>query len=320
MTALLDRNRRPPTALRATALACAAAMLCEVTAAGQTIAGRVRSGGDPIVGAAVRVLELYRAVRSGTRGQFAFSHVPSGWYTVSVEVVGYLSATRSVHVLGDTTTLVFDLRPSAFALDPVVVSATPVGRTASNEYQSTASRSRGQLLNSAGASFAEQISDLPGVATRFNGAAPARPILRGLGDNEVLVLENGLRTGDIATFDPAHATPIAAAAISQIDIVRGPATILYGPNTIGGLVNVRTDVVPTVADRPISGTAVVDVNSVNNQYAGYVNSVFSGPTRLSCLGGRSPLAGHPHSLRDLCRPSQRRAVLTRPDAADVRPQ
>jgi iron complex outermembrane receptor protein len=97
-----------------------------------------------------------------------------------------------------------------------------------------------------------------------------------LGDNEVLALENGLRTGDIATFDPAHATPIAAAAISRIDIVRGPATVLYGPNTIRGLVNVLTDVVPSVADHPVSGTAVVDLNSVSDQYSGYVNQVFSG--------------------------------------------
>lgn len=258
------------------ALGGAATMLFNVTAAAQTIAGTVRSAGAPIVGATVRVLELDRSMRSGARGQFTFSNVPNGSYTVSVEVVGYQSASQPVHVEGHAITVAFDLRPSAFALDPVVVSASPVARPASDEYQSTASRSQVELLNNTGASFAEKISDLPGVAARLNGSAPSRPILRGLGDNEVLVLENGLRTGDLATFDPAHATPIAAAAISRIDIVRGPATVLYGPNTIGGLVNVLTDVVPAVADHPISGTAVVDLNSGSDQYAGYVNQVFSG--------------------------------------------
>jgi iron complex outermembrane receptor protein len=90
-----------------------------------------------------------------------------------------------------------------------------------------------------------------------------------------LVLENGLRTGDIATFDPAHATPIEAIAISQIDVVRGPATILYGPNTIGGLVNVITEAVPTVTGRAVSGSAALELNSVSDQVAGYVNNVFS---------------------------------------------
>ncbi len=264
------------TAVTAMALACALTMLWSINAPAQTIAGTVRSGRDPIVGATVRVLELDRSLRSGARGQFAFSNVPKGRYTVLVEVTGYQSATQTVQVESAATTMEFNLRPSAFALDPVVVSASPVARTASDEYQSTASRSQVELLNSAGASFSEKISDLPGVAARLNGAAPSRPILRGLGDNEVLVLENGLRIGDIATFDPAHATPISAAAISRIDIVRGPATVLYGPSTIGGLVNVLTDIVPAVADHPVSGTAIVDLSSGSDQYSGYVNQVFSG--------------------------------------------
>jgi len=132
-----------------------------------------------------------------------------------------------------------------------------------------------EFQNSPGASFADKISDLPGVAVRGNGSAPSRPILRGLGDNEVLVLENGLRIGDLATFDPAHATPIEAIGVSQIDVVRGPATILYGPSTIGGIVNVITDIVPSVSDHPISGTAAVEGNTVSAEGAGYVNDVYS---------------------------------------------
>ncbi|HYL54430.1 MAG TPA: TonB-dependent receptor [Gemmatimonadales bacterium] len=268
--------RNTHTAVTALALACALAMLWSANAPAQIIAGTVRSGHDPVVGATVRVLELDRSLRSGARGQFAFSNVPNGRYTVSVEAIGYRSVTHVVQVESAVITLEFNLPASAFALDPVVVSASPVARKASDEYQSTASRSQVELLNSAGASFSEKISDLPGVAARLNGSAPSRPILRGLGDNEVLVLENGLRIGDIATFDPAHATPIAAAAISRIDIVRGPATVLYGPSTIGGLVNVLTDIVPAVADHPVSGTAIADLSSGSDQYSGYINQVFSG--------------------------------------------
>src|ERR1700679_3648428 len=106
------------------------------------------------------------------------------------------------------------------------------------------------------------MTDLPGVTARWNGSAPSRPILRGLGDNEGLILENGLRMGDIATFDPAHATPIDALSITEVDVVRGPATILYRPNTIGGLVNVVTNVVPAASDHALSGTAVIEGNTV----------------------------------------------------------
>ncbi|HZH80462.1 MAG TPA: carboxypeptidase regulatory-like domain-containing protein, partial [Gemmatimonadales bacterium] len=78
------------------ALTCAVAMFWSVNAPAQTITGTVRSGRDPIVGATVRVLELDRSLRSGARGQFAFSNVPNGRYTVLVEVIGYQSATQTV--------------------------------------------------------------------------------------------------------------------------------------------------------------------------------------------------------------------------------
>lgn len=261
--------------LSATALASSAVLFGGATARAQTVTGTVRSSGVPIVGATVVLLELDRVVRTDARGQFTFSSIPSGTYTVFVGVLGYAAAADTVHVSGGTATTSFELLPSAIPLAPVVVSASPVPRAANDQYQSTASKSQGELLNSAGSSFAEKIADLPGVSVRLNASAPARPVLRGLGDNEVLVLENGLRTGDIATFDPAHATPIEAIAVSQIDVVRGPATILYGPNTIGGLVNVITNAVPTIAGHSLSGTADLEVNSVNDQYAGYVNNVFS---------------------------------------------
>ena len=210
----------------------------------QTITGTVYGEGRPVVGATVRLLELDRIEHTGAQGEFTFSSVPKGTYRVFVGVTGYASATDTVNVTSDNAKTTFDLRESAFELKDVVVSASPTARTSDEQYQSTASKSLVEFQNSPGTSFAEKISDLPGVAVRSLGSAPSRPILRGLGDNEVLVLENGLRMGDLATFDPAHATPIEAIGISQIDVVRGPATILYGPSTIGGIVNVITDIVP----------------------------------------------------------------------------
>jgi iron complex outermembrane receptor protein len=255
------------------------------SASAQTVAGTVRGGGAPIVGATVRLLELDRIQRTGASGQFTFPDVPAGRYRLFVAASGYASATDTVAVTVGTTTATFDLRQSAVPLAEIVVSASPVARTTSDTYQPAASKSQVDFLNSSGRSFAEKIADLPGVAVRGNGAAPSRPILRGLSDNEVLVLENGLRMGDVSTYDPAHATPIAAMAVSQVDVVRGPATILYGPSTIGGVVNVITDIVPAVSDHPLSGTATVEGNSVSDEAAGYFNNVFSSGNQAFRVSG-----------------------------------
>jgi iron complex outermembrane receptor protein len=245
------------------------------TAPAQTITGSVRGGQGPIVGATVRLLELDRVARTGAQGEFSFSDVPRGTYRIFAGVTGFASAIDTVNVTGNVARVAFNLAESAIHLKEVVVSASPTARTSDEQYQSTASKSQLELLQSAGTSFAERISDLPGVSARSNGSAPARPILRGLGDNEVLVLENGLRMGDLATIDPAHATPIEAIGITQIDVVRGPASILYGSSTIGGFVNVITDIVPSVSDHPLSGTAALEGNTVSGQGSGYINNIYS---------------------------------------------
>jgi len=256
----------------------------------QSVAGSVASRGTPVVGAAVRLLELDRVERTGGQGTFRFANVPRGTYRIFVSATGFASATDTVQVEAATATVAFDLRESAVPLREITVTASPTARPTDELYQPVVSTSRLAFDNSPGTSFAEKISDLPGVSVRGNGSAPARPIIRGLGDNEVLVLENGLRMGDIATYDPAHATPVDAMGIAQVDVVRGPATILYGPNTLGGLVNVITNFVPTLADHPVSGTVALEGNSVSNEMSGYVNTVVSGSHaafRLSAGGLRS---------------------------------
>ncbi|GJG85221.1 TonB-dependent receptor [Gemmatimonadetes bacterium T265] len=263
------------------AIACVAGLAATARAQstnGTLITGTVASARAPVVGATVRLVELDRVTRTDARGEFRFADLPRGTYRVFVIVPGFAAASARVVVgaAGAPAPVAFALTPSAVPLQEVVVSASPVARPAAEEVQSTASKGRVALLDSPGASFAEKLADVPGVTVRQNGSAPSRPILRGLGDNEVLVLENGLRTGDIATYDPAHATPIEAIGVAQVDVVRGPATILYGPSTIGGVVNVITSMIPEVADHPLSGTVAAEGNTVNDQAAGYVNAVASG--------------------------------------------
>lgn len=259
--------------------------------AAQSITGTVNGAHQPLVGATVRLLELDRVTHTDAQGRFTFGGVPSGTYRLFATVIGFAAATDTVTVAQGTTTASFDLVPSAVSLQEIVISASPTPRTAEEQYQASESKSKLDLLNTPGQSFSEKISDLPGVNVRGNGSAPTRPILRGLGDNEVLVLENGLRVGDIATYDPAHATPLEGIAVQQIDVVRGPATILYGPNTIGGLVNVITDMVPNVTDHALSGTVAAEGNTVSNLVASYANAVASNGTHAFRLSAGETHAG-----------------------------
>ena len=250
-------------------------LLCASLATGAEIRGSVTSAGRPVAGAAVRILEIDRDARTGDDGTFQFKDIRSGTYTVFVRMIGYASRSLPVHLAGESVDLTVILRESAIEAEEIVVSGSPFARTADDQYQSAESKSLLELHESSGSSVAEKVADLPGVAVRYNGSAPSRPVLRGLSDNRVLVLENGLRTGDISTYDPAHALPIEAAGITQIDVVRGPATILYGPSTIGGLVNVFTGTIPVASASTFSGSVSLDGNTGSDEYAGSFNGVLS---------------------------------------------
>src|SRR5208283_2574731 len=137
---------------------------------GGSIHGTVSGGGNPIVGATVRLLEFDRITHTNAKGEFQFSSIPNGTYKVFVRVIGYASATNIAQIMDNTAEVSFLLRESAIEEEEIVVSASPYARPADDQYQSTESKSMLDLHASPGSSFAEEIEDIPGVSVRWNGS------------------------------------------------------------------------------------------------------------------------------------------------------
>ena len=97
-------------------------------------------------------------------------------------------------------------------------------------------------------SLGATLESQPGVSSRSFGPTPARPVIRGLDGDRVQILQDGQRIGDLSSQSGDHGVSVNPAAAQRIEVVRGPATLLYGANAIGGLVNVITEDIPT---RPI---------------------------------------------------------------------
>jgi iron complex outermembrane receptor protein len=106
------------------------------------------------------------------------------------------------------------------------------------------------------------------VASRSLGPAPSRPVVRGLDGDRVLILQDGQRMGDVSSQSGDHGVTVNVAAAQRIEVVRGPATLLYGANAIGGLVNVITEDIPTRPIEGASGTLTADLGSAANEAAG----------------------------------------------------
>jgi iron complex outermembrane recepter protein len=108
---------------------------------------------------------------------------------------------------------------------------------------------KGEELNQARrATIGETLeATTPGVHSTGFGQGAGRPIIRGLDGPRVRVTENGSDTFDVSTVSPDHVVASNPLAAKSIEVIRGPATLVYGGNAIGGLVNIRTDLIPTSA-------------------------------------------------------------------------
>ena len=93
----------------------------------------------------------------------------------------------------------------------------------------------------------ETLAQQPGVTASTYGQGSSRPVIRGLGQDRIRILENGLDTGDVSSIGPDHSVAMDPLTAEQIEVVRGPAAVLWGANAIGGVVNVLDGRVP---DRP----------------------------------------------------------------------
>jgi iron complex outermembrane recepter protein len=220
--------------------------------------------GDPVAGAQVRLREMRRTELSRPDGRFHFLDVRPGRYTLTVERVGYAPVDRHVTVTADeTTALVIELRPSALEIAGLVVTGARGERGAGEVYQPTSVISEAELRRRLATSLAATIAHEPGIHQQYNGPAASQPVIRGMGGDRVLVLEDGHRTGDLYATASDHAVSIDPLTAERIEVLRGPAALLYGSSALGGVVNViREDVPRSLPERP-SGTFSLQGESVN---------------------------------------------------------
>lgn len=227
-----------------------------VPAVRAVLEGRVvdAATGEALSLARVRLLELHREVTTHGDGTFRFTEIPPGRVTLVAQRLGYAPQTRGVDVGRDDGPVVFALAHAAAALAATVVTGTVDERPADAVIGTTTVVSGAALDRRLDATVSATLAQTPGFVSTSMGPATARPVLRGLGGDRVLVLEDGLRPGDLSATSSDHATAIEPMGAKQLEVVRGPMSLLYGPNALGGVVNVVQDAVPTSRPDDTHGT------------------------------------------------------------------
>jgi iron complex outermembrane recepter protein len=163
-----------------------------------------------------------------------------------------------------------DDKSEAKALDAIIVTASPLGERADQTVQPVAVVSGKRLSDLAGAQAGGAVEHLPGVQGSFFGAGVSRPIIRGLEGSRVQVLSSGIASMDASTFSPDHAVSIEPFLADQIEVLKGPATLIYGPGAIGGVVNIADGRLPEAARLGVSGRADLGADTGADQRLGAV--------------------------------------------------
>ena len=155
---------------------------------------------------------------------------------------------------------------STVDLNAVEVHASPLRRTAEDLAQPVEVLAGERLDDAKANSLGETVGRLPGVQSSYFGPGVGRPIVRGFDGARVQVLSDGLGSGDVSTVSVDHAVSIEPFLADQIEVLKGPATLLYGSGAIGGAVNVIDGRIPEAATtQPLQGRAEVRGNTVNEE-------------------------------------------------------
>jgi iron complex outermembrane receptor protein len=241
--------------------------------------------GEPVQAVIVRIDELNRQATSAADGTFTFDGVTAGLYHLSIRSEGFSSRRTEVTVgSGPPGQVEIPVDRELHFQEVVSVGATP--RSQFESFQPTTVLGGQDLARQIESSLGATLDNQPGVASRSLGPSPSRPVIRGLDGDRVLILQDGQRTGDLSSQSGDHSVTVNPASAQRIEVVRGPATLLYGANAIGGLVNVISDDIPM---RPVNGTSgnfLFDLASASREGSGAGNvQVGNGRFALTLGGG-----------------------------------
>lgn len=233
--------RQSQSLLRATL--CLALLLPSLLAQSTgSVAGTVTLSetGSALHGASVALVELGLTAVSAADGSYSFERVPAGDYHVVAHLDSVFTEAAQVVSVEPGATARADFRLSILGERyEITVTASETHQDAFEAFSSVDSYNAYDLSTnrdvSIGAALGQNVGT--GVAQRSFGPGAARPIIRGFDGDRVLLMEDGIRTGTLGAASGDHGETIDTGQLERLEIVKGPATLLYSGNAVGGTVN-----------------------------------------------------------------------------------
>jgi len=207
------------------------------------------SNGAPIADVQVSLPELRRSTTSDSSGHYTIAGVPAGTYTATFQRIGYAPAVRRIVSSGGDITVDVTLRETVVELTGIQVTASANATSALNSPQPTSVVAGDELRQAQSPSLGETLAGVAGVHSLSTGVGIGKPVIRGLTSNRVLVLDDGQRL-ETQQWGDEHAPNVETSTAERIEVIRGPASVLYGSDALGGVINVVQKDLPDATGVP----------------------------------------------------------------------
>lgn len=220
--------------------------------------------GQPMLAAHVHFPELEKGTIADMNGRFHIVGLPRGKFLLHISFVGYETEIRTINVADRDIELTVNMVPSRVTGKEVVISGGRYSSQHKNAVKIDLIKAE-SMENSGLDGVVGNLSRIPGVDLTGNGGAVVSPVIRGLSTNNILMVNNGIRLENYQ-FSSEHPYLVDGTGLNQVEIIKGPASMLYGSDAIGGIINIVDDY--TVEPNSISGQAGLKYSSNTDGYSG----------------------------------------------------
>ena len=205
--------------------------------AGQNaVKGRVTDNQNlPLAGATVYLPELSKGTVAGENGEYFLHDLPDGIIKIQYSFMGYKMKMLSIAIQRSVEQLDVILEPAVIESQEVVVTGGYVTSQHDNMVKIEVMKAK-DLWKSGSPSLMESLTGVPGIDMISKGHGIAKPVIRGLSMNDVLVMVNGVRVENYQ-YGENHPLGVDDQDVERVEIIKGPASLLYGSDAIGGVVN-----------------------------------------------------------------------------------
>ncbi len=234
-----------------------------------TFSGRITSfkTGKPLNGASIYFSDLKIGSTSNTNGDFMFRNVPEGYHLIEISHIGYATVTQNVMISGDTK-MDFAMNQSIIENNEVVITGVSSATQSKRIATPITVVKKEELFTNASTNVIESLTKKPGVSSITTGPGISKPVIRGLGYNRVITMNDGIKQ-EGQQWGDEHGIEIDELSVNRVEILKGPAALTYGSDALAGVINIITNV--PVQEGTIKGNVFSNYQTNNHDFANNIN-------------------------------------------------